>query len=234
MTGTYRHRREAHDNGEVVHLAPRVGRKRGLDDERAGPERVPPPSVGPVGGVADVHLRLRPSPASRVQQAHHDGARMRVQREVAHRPRVERHGVVALGVRALRSTMKMSVSPSSAACEANRLNRAMSGWANYFHLGQVAPAYKAVDKHATRRLHQWLCRKHGTKSRKYVHFSDERLGKLHGLGRAPNRPSNRDPRRDEPAQPAVPPGGPTSAIHPEIHDNDTIEAQLFTPNSCAL
>ena len=63
----------------------------------------------------------------------------------------------------------------------NRLNRAMSGWANYFHLGQVAPAYKAVDKHATRRLHQWLCRKHGTKSRKYVHFSDERLGKLHGL-----------------------------------------------------
>ena len=57
----------------------------------------------------------------------------------------------------------------------------MSGWANYFHLGQVAPAYKAVDKHATRRLHQWLCRKHGTKSRKYVHFSDERLGKLHGL-----------------------------------------------------
>ena len=34
----------------------------------------------------------------------------------------------------------------------NRLNRAMSGWANYFHLGQVAPAYKAVDKHATRRL----------------------------------------------------------------------------------
>ena len=63
----------------------------------------------------------------------------------------------------------------------NRLNRAMSGWANYFHLGQVDPAYKAVDKHATRRLHQWLCRKHGTKSRKYVHFSDERLGKLHGL-----------------------------------------------------
>ena len=48
----------------------------------------------------------------------------------------------------------------------------MSGWANYFHLGQVAPAYKAVDKHATRRLHQWLCRKHGTKSRKYVHFME--------------------------------------------------------------
>ena len=36
-----------------------------------------------------------------------------------------------------------------------RLNRMMSGWANYFTLGQVAPAYKAVDRHAIRRLRQW-------------------------------------------------------------------------------
>ena len=40
-----------------------------------------------------------------------------------------------------------------------RINRLMTGWANYFTLGQVSPAYAAVDPHATRRLRQWLCRK---------------------------------------------------------------------------
>ena len=33
-----------------------------------------------------------------------------------------------------------------------RLNRTLSGWANYCTLGQVSPAYNAVDRHATRRL----------------------------------------------------------------------------------
>ena len=33
-----------------------------------------------------------------------------------------------------------------------RLNRVMTGWANYFTLGQVSPAYAAIDEHATRRL----------------------------------------------------------------------------------
>ena len=28
----------------------------------------------------------------------------------------------------------------------------MTGWANYFQLGQFSPAYGAVDEHATRRL----------------------------------------------------------------------------------
>ena len=36
-----------------------------------------------------------------------------------------------------------------------RLNRMMSGWANYFRLGQVSPAYQAVDAHAVKRLRQW-------------------------------------------------------------------------------
>ena len=39
----------------------------------------------------------------------------------------------------------------------------MSGWANYFTLGQVSMAYKAVDRHATRRLRQWFWRKHKVK-----------------------------------------------------------------------
>ena len=33
-----------------------------------------------------------------------------------------------------------------------RLNRAMTGWARNFQLGQVSPAYRAVDAHAIRRL----------------------------------------------------------------------------------
>ena len=43
-----------------------------------------------------------------------------------------------------------------------RLNGMHSGWANYFRLGQVSPAYAAIDAHTTKRLRQWLCRKHGT------------------------------------------------------------------------
>ena len=64
-----------------------------------------------------------------------------------------------------------------------RLNRAMLGWANYFCLGQVAPAYAAIDAHATKRLRQWLCRKHKVKYGKYVRFPDERLWEDYGLAR---------------------------------------------------
>ena len=64
-----------------------------------------------------------------------------------------------------------------------RLNRMMSGWANYFTLGQVSPAYKAVDRHATRRLRQWFGRKHKVRSGGCVRFPDERLWKHHGLVR---------------------------------------------------
>ena len=64
---------------------------------------------------------------------------------------------------------------------AGHLNRVMTGWANYFHLGQVSPAYHAIDQHAVRRLRQWLCRKHKVRSGKYVRFPDERLRETYGL-----------------------------------------------------
>jgi len=41
-----------------------------------------------------------------------------------------------------------------------RLNRRMVGWANYFRLGPVSKAYRAVDRHAADRLRHWLGRKH--------------------------------------------------------------------------
>ena len=48
----------------------------------------------------------------------------------------------------------------------------MLGWAKYFQLGQVSPAYRAVDAHAIKRLRQWLCRKHKVRSGKYVRYPD--------------------------------------------------------------
>jgi RNA-directed DNA polymerase len=41
-----------------------------------------------------------------------------------------------------------------------QLNRMITGWANYFCLGPVSKAYRAVEQHARKRLRQWLCAKH--------------------------------------------------------------------------
>ena len=57
------------------------------------------------------------------------------------------------------------------------------GWANYFHLGQVAPAYAAVDAHATKRLRQWLCRKRKVKSGEFARSLVGRLWQDDGLER---------------------------------------------------
>ena len=59
-----------------------------------------------------------------------------------------------------------------------RLNRLLTGWANYFILGQVRPAYKAIDQHATRRLRQWLCRKHKVRTGKHVRFPARQTAKI--------------------------------------------------------
>ena len=72
-----------------------------------------------------------------------------------------------------------------------RLNRAMLGWANDFRLGQVSPAYRAVDAHATKRLRQWLCRKHKVRSGQYVRYPDTRLWDDLGLTRLAMRTASR-------------------------------------------
>ena len=71
-----------------------------------------------------------------------------------------------------------------------RLNRLMTGWATYFTLGQVSPAYAAIDQHATRRLRQWLCHKHKVRSGKCVRFPDERLWQEYRLTRLRLRPTS--------------------------------------------
>jgi RNA-directed DNA polymerase len=56
-----------------------------------------------------------------------------------------------------------------------QLNRLITGWANYFSLGSVSKAYRAVDRHACQRLRQWLRRKHKVECRGTSHFPDELL-----------------------------------------------------------
>jgi len=68
-----------------------------------------------------------------------------------------------------------------------RLNRLLVGWANYFYLGPVSPAYAAVDRHACRRLRQWLCRKHKVQGRGTSRFPDESLYRELGLVRLSKR-----------------------------------------------
>ena len=68
-----------------------------------------------------------------------------------------------------------------------RLNRLLTGWANYFILGRVSPAYEAIDWHATRRLRQWLCRKHKVRTGKEVRFPATRLWSDYGLTRLGRR-----------------------------------------------
>ena len=61
------------------------------------------------------------------------------------------------------------------------LNRMTLGWANYFNLGQVNPAYRAVDQHAARRLRQWYCRKHKVRMGRHVRLSNKWLWEQCGL-----------------------------------------------------
>jgi len=67
------------------------------------------------------------------------------------------------------------------------INRKLAGWANYFCLGPVSKAYQAVDRHACRRLRQWLCAKHKAQGQGTSRFPDEYLYQTLGLVRLSER-----------------------------------------------
>jgi hypothetical protein len=71
-----------------------------------------------------------------------------------------------------------------------KLNRTMIGWANYFSLGPVSKAYRAVDSHACRRLRRWLRAKHKVLAAGTKRFPQSSLHEVQGLVRLPKRTSN--------------------------------------------
>ena len=58
-----------------------------------------------------------------------------------------------------------------------RINRKLAGWGNYFNLGPVSKAYRAIDNHTATRLRRWLCSKHKVGSTRTTRFPYEYLYK---------------------------------------------------------
>jgi hypothetical protein len=101
-------------------------------------------------------------------------------------------GSAYIGTRPSRKSIKRIVERISAETDRNRtyldaeyvvgrLNRMLSGWANYFCLGRVSPTYRTVNNHATQRLRRWLCRKHKVAGRGVTRYSDQVLQETLGL-----------------------------------------------------
>ena len=62
-----------------------------------------------------------------------------------------------------------------------RLNWRLKGWANYFRLGPVSKAYRAINAHAEQRLCRWLSAKHKVSGNGRARFPHKYLHETLGL-----------------------------------------------------
>ena len=77
--------------------------------------------------------------------------------------------------------------PAPTRQQMTRSSALLIGWANYFCLGSVSKAYRAVDIHARRRLRRWLCDKHNEPRPGYKRFPEASLHSVFGLVQLPHR-----------------------------------------------
>jgi len=72
----------------------------------------------------------------------------------------------------------------------SKLNRKLVGWSNYFSLGPVSHAYRAIDQYTMRRLRRWLCKKHKVRNTGKLRFTQDYMHEQMGLVRLATRTQN--------------------------------------------